>query len=277
MKKTIQVPESQMANGKGAKAQPLTLERMDAMPMASARQHRLMSDMSGDELSQMVRCLDAARAQHDGFSGVCATLAGLVCIEAKKQLKHGQYLPWLKSSLGKSRVTASEYVSVASAFLKCKTRLTFDQMTLALMDGSSEVATQALDMTHPVVSAVAKWANGRSFRKLIEEEAVDGRAKNKGGNQHPKCPHCGGNLKTKKQQICPHCKKDTGAPVEEGDPKQAEAIDLWTPLLRDLRLEAIEHKSFVHLPDKGPVSRETLKALVTDLRQALRAVERSAE
>jgi hypothetical protein len=244
-------------------------------PVAAAPRHQLLSEMNGHELGTMAKALDTARGQYESLSGMCATLAGLVCIEAKEKLPHGEYLPWLKSYLGKGRTTAFEYVGVAKAFLKCSPKGTFDQMTLALMDSAKAVSAQALDLSHPVVSAVSEWTKGRTFYQLKHEEAIDGRAANKGGNKHPKCPHCQGNLKTKKQQICPHCKKDTGAPVEEGDPLMAEAIDLWAPLLRDLRLEAIEHKSFVHLPDKGPVSRETLKALVTDLGHALRVAERT--
>ena len=37
-------------------------------------------------------------------------------------------------------------------------------------------------------------------------------------------------------QTCPHCKKSTGAVVAtDHDPKLDEAVDLWTPLLRDLK------------------------------------------
>ena len=102
-------------------------------------------------------------------------------------------------------------------------------------------------------------------------------AKRRGGNHHPKCPQCGGDLRSRDQEICPHCKKPTGNLPEPGaDPKLQEAIDLWTPLIFGLKLEGLDQRSFVHLPDHGPVSRATLKGLITDVNKALLAAEREA-
>ncbi|MDR3405146.1 MAG: hypothetical protein P4L99_21810 [Chthoniobacter sp.] len=268
------------ATTKSKGVSPGTLSKLPALPSLGRMEHlrpathTMLSDMSPADMGTMLHRLDQARAQYESLSGACATLAGLVCIEAKARLEHGEYIPFLKKHLGKCRDTASQYVSVAKGFLKCRPMTTFDQLTLALMDGAKSVSAITLDRSHPIVDAVCKWTNGRTFYQLKAEEAVHAK---RGGNQHPKCPHCAGNLKTKKQQICPHCKKDTGAEPDKVDPKQAEAIDLWTPLLRDLKLEAIEHKSFVYLPDKGPVSRAALKGLWVDLNKALLAAERKTK
>jgi len=143
--------------------------------------HTMLTDMSPADMGTMLHGLDQARAQYESLSGACATLAGLVCIEAKARLKHGEYLPWLKTHLKKHRDTAADYVNVAKVFLKCRPMTTFDQLTLALMDGAQSVSVVTLDRTHPIVDAVCKWTNGRTFYQLKQEESIDGRATNKGG------------------------------------------------------------------------------------------------
>lgn len=149
-------------------SQPLTLAKLDAMP-APVVGHATLGDMSVDQLGVAVRGLDRARSQYESLSGTCAILAGLVCIEAKKRSEHGQYLPWLKSHLGKSHTTASQYTAVAKAFIKLQPKLQFAQLTLALMDGAQSMQGESLDMTHPMVSAVAAWTKGRTFYELKQE------------------------------------------------------------------------------------------------------------
>ncbi len=149
----------------------ITLADLDVLPAMPVR-HPLLSEMSPDQLGTMARGLDAARAQYESLSGTCATLAGLVCIEVKQRLAHGEYLPWLKTHLGKSAKTAAQYAAVAKAFLKFYPRVKFAQLTLALMDGAQSIERESLDLTHPTVSAVAQWTEGRTFYELRQEFAA---------------------------------------------------------------------------------------------------------
>jgi uncharacterized protein (DUF983 family) len=71
-----------------------------------------------------------------------------------------------------------------------------------------------------------------------------------GGNNHPKCPHCCGNLASKASPVCPHCGLDTGAEPAAVDPAVFEATQIWKPLLHRLEYEGVEEKSWAHLPDK---------------------------
>jgi hypothetical protein len=233
---------------------------MPALPIA----HQALSDMTPDQLGLAVGGLNTARAQYDNLSGSCATLAGLVCMEAKKRLKHGEYLPWLKKHLGKSRVMASQYTVVAKQFMKCKPRFTFEQMTLALMDGAQSMSGQGLDLTHPMVSAVAEWTAGRTFYQLREE--FGSKARN-------------GGAQTKKTDTSEPTKPDGWSDAQWERylalaPEAQQAVDLWSPLLRGLMLEGLKEKSWAHLPDKGDVSRETLEGLVLDLQNQLRSAKR---
>jgi hypothetical protein len=148
-----------------ANATPVTLEVLDAMPVPAPK-HSLLSEMNADQLGGMIRGLDQARAQYESLSGTCATLAGLVCLEAKKRVGHGAYGEWVKTHLGKSSKTASLYVAVAKAFLKFEPKVKFEQLTLALMDGAATLERESLDLTHPTVNAVAQWTKGRTFYEL---------------------------------------------------------------------------------------------------------------
>lgn len=105
----------------------------------------------------------------DKLSGVVAVLKGIVLMEAKARLKHGEYLPWLEKNLGKSRNSAAEYVRIAGEFVKCNPRVTFgksgDQLgaSLAIIDRNN------LAVDHPVVVAVNKWTKNRSQYQLLQE------------------------------------------------------------------------------------------------------------
>lgn len=166
----------------------ITLADLDAMPAQPVR-HVTLGEMDPQQLGTMLGGLHGARARFESLSGACATLAGLVCIEAKKRLAHGGYLPWLQTHLGKSREMASRYSSVAREFLKCQPKLTFEQLSLALMDQAQEMGGEALDLTHPMVRAVADWTKGRTFYELQQEycgkggktyEREDGKGERKG-------------------------------------------------------------------------------------------------
>lgn len=128
------------------------------------------ADAKPDEVAAIVADLERTGTHAAAINGICFTLQGLILIEMKKRLPHGQYLPWAKKAAGLHRKTAASRVAVAKSFLKCLQPETFEQLTLKLMDKPLNAGLATLDMTHPIVSALDKWTGGRVFAQLREEE-----------------------------------------------------------------------------------------------------------
>ena len=61
--------------------------------------------------------------------------------------------------------------------------------------------------------------------------------------------------------------RDPNKPERDPNDPEAEALDLWTPLLRDLAQEGLIHKSWMHLPRKTLIE---LDGLLTDLKAAIK-------
>lgn len=163
-----------------AAPKPLTLERLDAMPAAPVTSTRNLKDMTLVELEAADRGLRALPERLEKMSGICAILNGLILAEIKSRLAHKEWTPWLQNNYGKSKRTAQLYMQISKAFSEKRNSCAFEpqQLTLALLD---DTQSGALDLTHPVVMAVEKWADGRSFRQLIADETADGRSTNPGG------------------------------------------------------------------------------------------------
>lgn len=220
-----------------------TLTDLDVLPASPGRIVSL-SDMTVPQLGEAFEGLEKAQGQYESMSGICATLSGLVLQEVKKKVGRGNYQPWLKERFPKSQKTACLYIRLAEEFSKADPKVSFDQMTLALLDGAQGREGQSLDFANPLVARVSKWAKGRSFYQLRQEELSPG------GNNHPECPHCGADLGTKTQPICPQCGKET-----ELAPKSPEEIR--AELMEDTRQWAQEqltdkraaHKLYRLLPD----------------------------
>lgn len=162
-----------------AGAKPLTLDTLDVMP-PTPHAGRGLKDMTLGELEAADRGLRALPERLEKMSGICAVLNGLILAEIKGRLAHKEFTPWLKANYGKSDRTARRYMQIAEVFSKNGHSVRFEpqQLTLALLD---DTQAGALDINHPVVMAVEKWADGRSFRALFADECGDGRADNPGG------------------------------------------------------------------------------------------------
>lgn len=158
---------------------PVTLATLEVMP-ATPQQARGLKEMTLQELEAADRGLRALPERLEKMSGICAILNGLILSEIKSRLAHKQWTPWLQSNYGKSSRTARLYMQIAAAFSQNGNRCHFEpqQLTLALLD---DTQSGALDLTNPVVMSVEKWADGRSYKQLIEEETGDGRSTNPGG------------------------------------------------------------------------------------------------
>lgn len=245
-----------------ATTRPLSLADLDAMPVAPVR-HASLEEMSIEQLGAMFEGLDRTRTSCESMSGICATLAGLVLIEVKKRVGHGHFKPWLKEHFPKSQRTAQVYMRLGSTFSKSADSCAFDQMTLALMDGAQDLDGKSLDLTHPVVAEVAKWTKGRSFYQITEDVIT------KGGNRHPKCPHCDGDLASKSQGICPHCEKSTGQEEPTPEDQRAELLSIarvWADA--QMKETAPNQKLWKLLPDQET---EAVAAWLSDLAAEMRA------
>lgn len=181
----------------------VSLELMDTMPTDPSRSVALEA-MTVAQLGEAFAGLEKAQGQYESLSGMCATLSGIVLQEVKKKVGRGNFQSWLKEHFAKSQKTACLYVRLAEQFAKADPRVSFQQLSLALLDGAQSLDGQSLDFSHPLVARVAKWTKGRTFYQLRQEELQQG------GNNHPKCPHCEGDLKSATQELCPHCGQPTG-------------------------------------------------------------------
>jgi len=160
-------------------ARVVTLGDLDVLP-ATPQAARSLAELSLPELEKIDTGLRWLPEKLEGMSGVCAVLSGLVLAEIKGRCEHKTWTPWLLKNYGKSARTARLKMQIADVFSKTATGCHFapQQLTLAMLD---DTQTGALDVNHPVVMAVSKWADGRSYRTLIAEETGDGRAENPGG------------------------------------------------------------------------------------------------
>lgn len=134
--------------------------------------------MTLEELETVDKGIRALPERLEKMSGIYAVISGLILIEIKSRLAHKEWTPWLRLNHGKAVRTAQSYMKIAKSFLENGRAFEPQQLTLALLD---ETQNGALDMTHPVVLAVAKWADGRSYRALRDQEMGDGRENNPGG------------------------------------------------------------------------------------------------
>ncbi len=140
-----------------------------------------LADMTVPQLGEAFAKLDDARARYERLSGICGTLQGLVLLEVKRKVGHGAYGKWLEDHFPKSHKTACQFTRAAEHFIyrlqtrntpesKIYPRVKFEATQLLLGDLASNLAaieSAKLDMSHPVVEAVATYVGERSFRQLM--------------------------------------------------------------------------------------------------------------
>lgn len=255
-------------------AQPLTLARLDVMPPVHAAGES-EDTVLGRQLTAQWEKVKSNRMDDLLFGAMMLKLRERIRGSARgtAQGNEARKGTGLKGWLAAHAPSVSE--SIAHRMMDIAEGVV-DALKLGKVDLEMLLSAQVENLDARLAkkrAEIEKVIDGKSQRQLLLDFGK-APSKSKGGNQHAKCPHCKGNLRHSLQQVCPHCDKPTGIELPEGyDPQEAEAIDLWTPILRSLREEGIDRQSFVHLPDKGEVSRETLKGLLTDLSKALRDSE----
>lgn len=122
-------------------------------------------------MAEAIAGLDRLEAQYENMSGICATLKGLVLIEAKRKLGRGDWTPWMKKNLGAKKArTAQRYMQLGKAFAeKNDSTVVFDLLRNDLAKNLDTLRQTQLDLKHPVVAQVAKWVEGKGAYQLMLE------------------------------------------------------------------------------------------------------------
>ncbi len=124
-------------------------------------------DMSVGQLADAFNGLSRLEKEYENMSGICATLKGLILIEAKVKLGHGNYRNWLKENFPKSAKTAERYKRLAEAFGKSDSTVAFKALTQGLTESLQALRARSLDLSHPVVAKIAQWVAGRGAYQLM--------------------------------------------------------------------------------------------------------------
>jgi hypothetical protein len=138
-----------------------------------------LAEMNPEQLASASKSLLAAEERYDRMSGICATLNGLVLLEAKRKIAHGNFIPWVREVTGGSERNAQRRMRIAEAFIvslsksKCDTGVSHlgkpEQMLLDnFMEMLSADAASPMDESNPVFAAVAQYVDGRSYRALAD-------------------------------------------------------------------------------------------------------------
>ena len=150
-----------------------------------------LAEMNPEQLASASKSLLAAEERYDRMSGICATLNGLVLLEARRKIAHGNFTQWVKDVTGKSDRDARYRMRIAEQFIeslsKRKTEACFRFETatqLLLEDFAAMLGAEAaspMDESNPVFAAVASYVDGRSYRALADSLP----AKLRGGARTP--------------------------------------------------------------------------------------------
>jgi hypothetical protein len=153
-----------------------TLSKIEPSPVA-------LVNLTPPQMAEAIAGLDRLEAQYENMSGICATLKGLVLIEAKRKLGRGEWMPWVKRNLGaKKQKTANRYMRLAEAFSeKLDSTVQFEVLSRDLAANLEALRGLQLDLKHPVVAAVADWVGGKGAYQLMLEF---GAASSKGGKTY---------------------------------------------------------------------------------------------
>ena len=137
-----------------------------------------LAEMDPEQLASASRSLLAAEERYDRMSGICATLNGLVLLEARRKITHGKFIEWVKTATGRSERDAQRRMRIAESFMeslsksKSDTRVVFESAEQMLLEDFAAMlsaeAASPMDESNPVFAAVAEYVDGRSYRALAD-------------------------------------------------------------------------------------------------------------
>jgi len=174
----LRAQSAETARSRSALPSVVTERRRDLSRHTSARaisspngQHPIaLIDMTLPQLAEAYNGLDRLEKQYENMSGICATLKGMVLVEAKtKPENKGKFMNWVKENFASAgHRTATRYMRLAEAFMKgLDSTVQFDTLTRDLAASVEALREFQLDLSHPVVSKVAEWVNGRGSYQLM--------------------------------------------------------------------------------------------------------------
>lgn len=139
-----------------------------------------LADMSTPQKGAAITGLLNLESKHENLSGICAALIGIVLLEVKRDLPHGSFKGFLKKHFSKTKRSAQRYMRLGRYCLESKSDSTvafapsgkkassaIALLTQDLATSLKELELFQLDLSHPVVSYVAQWVNGRGSYQLM--------------------------------------------------------------------------------------------------------------
>jgi hypothetical protein len=127
-------------------------------------------DLTLPQLAEAYRGLDRLEHEYENMSGICATLKGLVLIEAKAKPENKQrFMAWVKENFASGgHRTATRYMRLAEAFSEgLDSTVQFQTLTRDLASSVEALKKFQLDLSHPMVAKIAQWAAGRGSYQLM--------------------------------------------------------------------------------------------------------------
>jgi hypothetical protein len=174
-----------------------------------------------------------------------AVMCGLELIKIRKQVGHGEWLPWIKKNCDFTERTAYRYIGVAEGVKAKKLNLT--SMSNLLGAAPSNLT---IDQRNELLQAVHKATDGETLQQLYLDfgiiKAPQGSGATGGARPHPK------------KAFDPN-----------RDPEMEKAIDLCAPVIQQMAFCLME-RTWVHLPDHGEFSRQRLLDLCIQLSRELK-------
>ncbi|CAN5548025.1 hypothetical protein BH09VER1_BH09VER1_24800 [soil metagenome] len=123
-----------------------------------------IAEMDLPRLTESYHSLELAEQNFETLSGVVAVLRGLVLLEVKKKVGHGNFKAWVAKHENKSYRTITRATKAAVAFMtEAKSAVTG---TFENAGGDLAPVLRSVDLEHPLVKAVLKWTDGRSATQL---------------------------------------------------------------------------------------------------------------
>lgn len=176
---------------------------------------------------------------------------GLLCLKARPQLKHGEFLPWLDANCGHRRSHAYQCMELAGTCLRA-TKLDLDAIF---------AASAPKQLAEAKTAKVVPPATQKLFDFMGEDGLVDLFKKY----------HVGPGL-----PVGGYHAPDPNKPEKPVDWEEVCAVKDWEVLLKTLYRHALDHKTWRNLPNqKKCEAYDLITAAATEMREAVKTIRTS--